>query len=265
MRIVLYVGLALNAAYLYLNVEHWRSPKPSEINAFSDVKQLILISESAAEELRTRRESAPVRAVALAAEGLDVAPTTQEQTSDAVAGDEASKGDEEKPLKTAMLILSCYSVGPIAHDSEQQSVAAWLSEQGAHARLREDERRELARYWVHLSPLASLEAARTQVAALRDAGVDDMHVIRRGNMANAISLGLYRRKTHLERRIAKLEKAGVTPQVHERYRTYKSSWFDVVIPADSPFNDEALAERYPGVESRSRACGSRAKQPKATG
>jgi hypothetical protein len=262
MRVVLYIVLAVNAAYLYLNVEHWRAPAASGSNTFAYVKQLVLISEAAADELRLRHEPAPL-AQPTVTSGGDSAAGQHSQSESTHA--KATVGETETTLASVALKLTCYSVGPITDDSEQKAVATWLGEQGAHAQLREGERRELARYWVHLAPLGSLGAAKAQLLALRDAGIDDLHVIRRGNMANAISLGLYSRKTHLERRIASLETAGVKPQVQERYRTYKSSWFDVVTAADSLFSDEALAERFPAVESRTRACGNSGEQADATG
>ena len=247
MRIVLYILLAVNAAYLYLNVEHWRSYVPSADRSIAYVKQLVLLSEAAADELRPRGQDAPVA-------DADAEPVAEPSERADVAPAEETQAESSAAPAPAVVALGCYSVGPLAEGTDQQAVAQWLSEQGAHAELREDERRELARYWVHLPPLDSLESAREQVVALRSAGIEDLHVIRRGNMANAVSLGLYSRKAHLERRVTKLKRAGIEPKVQERYRTYKSSWFDVVAPADSPLNDEALAERFPEVESRSRVC-----------
>ena len=98
-------------------------------------------------------------------------------------------------------------------------------------------------------------APRPVVAMPRAKGFSDMHVIRRGNMKNAVSLGVYSRKAHLERRVATLRDAGFPAEVKERYRTRRASWFDVVLPADNPLSGTDLAADYPDVEVRVRPCG----------
>lgn len=255
MRWILYLLLAANAIYLYLNIERWQLQQAApKAEAPALVKRLVLLNEAGSERLRRRRTRDAMETSGFEGSASEPAASRADSQGD---DNEAATASATTPA-VPLLSLACYSVGPIASDDERDAVAQWLDEQGARAELREDERREVSRYWVHIAPLPTADAAVAEVERLRAAGIEDMHVIRRGNMANAVSLGLYSRKSYLDRRVQKLAAVGVDAKVEERYQSFKSSWFDVVLPADNPLEDEALAERFPTVASKARRCG----QPK---
>jgi len=238
MRWLIYTLILVNALFLYWNIEHQRDldQRPPPVSHAAEITQLILIEELGTDELRERREE----------------PAEPEPSNDASTNLASAVPDSTAQFPRIALV--CYSVGPLADESMREPLKAWLVAAGAHAELREDERRELSRYWVHVPPLADGEAARKLLASMRAKGLVDLHVIRRGNMANAISLGVYSRKSGLERRMAQLTKLGFDAQVRESYKTHKASWFDVVIPADSAFDEERLSAQFAKVESRKRAC-----------
>ena len=237
MRWVVYLVLLGNAALLYWNLEQRRLVElmPPTVPNSAAITQLILVAELGEEELRRRRDDSP---------GNTTATTSPAGTK-----------SQSSTFALPTVALACYSVGPLADASTQTSLRSWLQQAGAHVQLREDERRELSRYWVHVLPLASADAANKLLSAMRAKGLVDLHIIRRGNMANAISLGVYRRKSGLDRRMARLQKLGFRAKVQERYRTHKASWFDVVLPATANFDEEQLAAQFSKVESRRRACG----------
>ena len=133
MRWVVYLVLLGNAALLYWNLEQRRLVEmmPPTVPSSAAITQLILVAELGEEELRRRRDDSP--------------GNTTATTSPA--------GTKSQP-STSTVALACYSVGPSADASTQTSLRSWLQQAGAHVQLREDERRELSRYWVHLPPLA---------------------------------------------------------------------------------------------------------------
>ena len=63
--------------------------------------------------------------------------------------------------------------------------------------------------WVLFPALPSRGAAQAKVAELRAAGVTDIFIVRDGDLANALSLGLYANETMARRRIRELEEKGM--------------------------------------------------------
>ena len=250
MRWVLTIALLANAGLWIWNVQAARTQEEvsTVVTRAANVTQLVLLEEVDESELRVRRQSAEARASDV--QQGDVVAEADEQSPDRSPGSVA-----DSTLNLVSVSLRCYGVGPLADDARDGGVADWLRQRGAHLELREDELRELSRYWVHYEPFASEEEAEKRVELLRAKGFSDMHVIRRGNMKNAVSLGVYSRKAHLERRVATLRDAGFPAEVKERYRTRRASWFDVVLPADNPLSETDLAADYPDVEVRVRPCG----------
>jgi len=151
--------------------------------------------------------------------------------------------------------IECYTVGPLQNEDDISALSAWFSAQGSLATLRSDERREVVSTWVFLPPLESRQAANDRMQEMQAANIDDIYVIPRGDMANAVSLGLFSQKDSLERRIVQLEERGFTPSVLPRYRTVTASWFDVATSAAEPITVGVLDQIFPDLVIRQVACG----------
>ncbi|MDX1434428.1 MAG: hypothetical protein R3286_18445, partial [Gammaproteobacteria bacterium] len=167
-------------------------------------------------------------------------------------GDAVAAAPPAAPAEPAQ--AACYSVGPLEDAAVIDALGAWLESEGVPATLRLDERREVARYWVYLPPAESREEADARVEAMRAAGIDDIYVIPRGDMAFAISLGLFSQRASLDRRLESLERHGFTPAVAPRYRSVTASWYDLRTPAGDDAQAHALAARFPDVEVKPAAC-----------
>ena len=148
----------------------------------------------------------------------------------------------------------CYTVGPLHDEDDISALAAWFSAQGSQATLRNDERREVVSTWVFLPPLESREAADARVREMQASNIDDIYVIPRGDMANAISLGLYSQEETLQRRVKQLEDRGFNPSLLPRYRTATASWFDVTASAANPMTVGVLDQIFPDLIIRQVAC-----------
>ena len=122
----------------------------------ANVTQLVLLEEVDESELRVRRQSAEARASDV--QQGDVVAEADEQSPDRPPG-----SVEDRALNLVSVSLRCYGVGPLADDARDGGVADWLRQRGAHLELREDELRELSRYWVHYEPFASEEEAEKRV------------------------------------------------------------------------------------------------------
>ncbi len=211
------------------------------------VNRLLLLSELEQGVLRQRRNLPSPRSVALA--------KPQPPSEAAPADAESAKVSLDHNLAVASQShIECYTLGPLQNEDDIVALSAWFNAQGSQAKLRSDERREVVSTWVFLPPLESREAADVRVRDMQLANIDDIYVIPRGDMANAISLGLYSQNDSLQRRISQLEERGFPPSLLPRYRTVMASWFDVTTSAAQPMTVGVLDQIFPGLIVRQVAC-----------
>jgi hypothetical protein len=227
MKWILYLLLASNASFLAWQVNRDPPPPPPEpVSRFAHVNRLLLVSEVAGEELRERvpPKEGPleVAAASTAADALEVGP--------------------------------CYSVGPLSDAEEVERMAEWLREREGKAALRADERREIALYWVYLPPFDDAAGARAIVEEMKGRGIEDIFIIARGDMANAVSLGVYSRKSSLERRLDELRGYGYEAVVAPRYRTKKATWYDVRFEPGFEFPADRFTLAFPSAQAREVSC-----------
>ena len=233
MKWVVYLMLLANAGYFavsYREAMNAPTPKPRALSQVDHVNRMLFLSEVDPEELRARA----------------VTPVPESP-----AGDEAP----EAPNALASIPAKrCYSIGPLVDDSQIAALRTWIVAMGGDPRLRVGERRELARYWVYFPPLPSREEATTRIQQMREVGIDDLIVIPRGDMENAISLGVFTQRASLGRRLRELRTHGYEPSVVPRYRAQKASWFDVSFETGDAVSEEMVSQRFSGVELNEARC-----------
>ena len=267
MKWVFYTLLVANGWYFATHMDDLKSSPPTERRLpntpDATVNRLLLLSELDSGELKTRSEpKRPVAPVQVANVAQPTAATPAPQgsefaasapaESDRTGGEAASKVDEAPAA--APLTGVCFSFGPIADGTDLSGIEAWLQQQGGIAELRVGERRELSRYWVYFPPLPSRRAAVERVGQMRERGIEDIYIIPRGDMANAISLGVYSRQESLHRRVGELQRNGFEPSTVPRYKTEKASWLDAAFPSEHQLDAEAFSAQFKGIEVSDNAC-----------
>ncbi|MDH3413871.1 MAG: hypothetical protein OEM98_15480, partial [Gammaproteobacteria bacterium] len=80
--------------------------------------------------------------------------------------------------------------------------------------------------------------------------------VQKGDMANAISLGVFSQRISLERRLQELKKLGYEPSIMPRYRTEEASWFDVSFEEGERLSQSELSARFPDTELSDASCAS---------
>jgi hypothetical protein len=211
------------------------------------VNRLLLLSELERGVLRHRRALPTPQPSAL--------PQPQPPVETAmVEGEPAPEASRETPAELVAPDTLCYTLGPLDNEDDISALSAWFDAQGSRAKLRTDERREVVSTWVFMPPLESREAADARVLEMQAANIDDIYVIPRGDMANAISLGLYSQEQSLQRRVSQLEERGFTPSVLPRYRTVIASWFDVTTTTAQPMTVGVLDQIFPDLIIRQVSC-----------
>lgn len=284
MRWLFYLLLAGNAALFGWGVrqlEPQAAVAPVPVLP-STVNRLLLLSELEEGSLRERRaerrpepEPGPPASeqgtqdeaepgVAGAAEAVpDPAPDDDTPMTLEEAVDTATRSLTVAALPVRYTESVCYSVGPLETKDEVSGMRAWLQERGGEPTLREDERREVALYWVHFPPLPDRESAIERVERMRAEGIDDIFIIPGGDQRNAVSLGVYSQAASLERRLTELRGHGYDPSVVNRYRTSVAAWYDVELPAGFRFDPSAFAARFPNAQLEPVDCGAIADAPPA--
>ncbi|NIR28232.1 MAG: SPOR domain-containing protein [Gammaproteobacteria bacterium] len=165
-----------------------------------------------------------------------------------------ASSDDTPEDTTAEALPVCYTVGPLQDEDRIAQVDVWLSERDGATSLRVGEWREVNTYWVYLPPFPSVGEAKAQQARMREQGISDIYVIPGGNMAGAVSLGLYSQRRTLERRMQQLHDKGYSPEVQPRYKTTKASWIEVEFPAGFEFPEVKFANEFPEVNAQRTAC-----------
>lgn len=149
----------------------------------------------------------------------------------------------------------CYTLGPFkSGDATRDSIRTWLRGRVSDVNLRQDERREIALYWVYFPPTASRDEAVARMNALKAEGITDVQVVPKGDMANAVSLGVFRKSASRDRRLREMSAKGYEPKVSNRYRTVKADWLDVLVAPPATLDAAEFGDAFPGLELNATPC-----------
>lgn len=266
MRWVVYALLAVNLGLLTWNLQTRGSNPPAPQPAATtqaptpdeNAQRLPLLTELAKDSLRERP---PVGAGLPANPPPDFTPTpTLTTPSSPSASSEAPKPADPPPPTTAETrpladSRACLTLGPLDATAPLAAIQAWLEQRGAKVDVRTGERREVALYWIYFPPKPTRAEAVTQVERMRGEGIGDVIVVLKGDMANAISLGVFSRADTRDRRLRELNAKGYQPSISPRYRTTLATWVDASAPQDA-ISDAELQARWPELELARKPCAS---------
>jgi len=124
----------------------------------------------------------------------------------------------------------CLDIGPFADSAARDRLRDWLREFVARLETRTEAVRQRQFFWVYLEPTSD-ESARQNLDDLRARGVTDYMLIRRGDLKNAISLGLFRSQDSVNRRLAEMTEKGYQPIVVPRFETSERYWVSAQLAA----------------------------------
>lgn len=158
-----------------------------------------------------------------------------------------------EPVAAGPAPRACFTLGPLTADAPVREMSRWLTQAGATVDVRTDERREVALYWVFFPPRTSRALAIAEVTRLRGEGVTDVIAVPKGDMANAVSLGVFSRTESRDRRVREMNQRGYQPSVSPRYRVKRASWIDVSVVANT-LTTSSIQARWPDVEISPKPC-----------
>ena len=122
---------------------------------------------------------------------------------------------------------SCFTFGPLPEERQAQGLMDWFRSRGAGTQIRhtDEQRRQL--FWIYLAPQESKESAMAMMKELKTRGINDYRLISRGNLENAISLGLFSSQSAVNKRLGELKNKGYKPIVVPYSNLDQIYWLDI--------------------------------------
>ena len=153
----------------------------------------------------------------------------------------------------------CVHAGWFKERAAAGEAAEWMRAAGAEAvGIRHEEQQVIRNYQVYLPPASSRTAARAVAGELRDKGVVDIWIIAEGAQANGISLGVYRSKGNMTRRVAELERLGYSVVTTANTKTVTEYAVEARTGDDLSALEDAWNARFQDYAIRRMDCADRA-------
>jgi len=137
-------------------------------------------------------------------------------------------------------IDACFSFGPFAEAGRAEHLHDWLVDRDGRAGLRQETGGGEQLLWVYLAPETDAEEMLNELQA---SGIRDVSLIDRGNLENAISLGLFSSQAAVNRRLRELQDKGYQPVVIPYNEGRPVYWVDARILQSDTI--EALTRTFP--------------------
>jgi SPOR domain len=252
MKVLFLFFLLLNGVYFFWQLDDSDAPASSTI-----LKQPAL--PTGVEKLTLLRERGLGSSNTVSPASVKESPRTTKPVSDIpepprVA--EVPKKPVEKPravTKPQKSLIqkrepACFTLGPFAKADVASITSAAISTLDATVEHRESTRRTPKSYWVYLPPSKSYQAARRKVKELRKKGLKDLFIMGEGSRKNAISLGLFKRKSASAERLQRVKKLGLQAVLETQYRVSKQDWLDMTVAGGKVATVAAISEIADGLQ-----------------
>jgi cell division protein FtsN len=150
----------------------------------------------------------------------------------------------------------CVSLGPFKKSKTAKKILADIDAMGLQSVIRDTTEKQKIRFWVYLPPYPSRQKAVDAAEKLATLGIDEYFIISDGNNDNAISLGIFKKKSDSDRRIKEINALGYTPKVDVSSKEVSVFWIDTQTTKEVDWVS-FLNQRFPkgGIENQQRSCG----------
>lgn len=185
-------------------------------------------------------------------DGVDTGPQPSETEPT------AAPPTESQPSVSANFVTpNCFTIGPFAQKQSASEMAENLAALGIKTSNRETSQRQSVGFWVYLPPFGSREQARNMEKLLEQKGVKDFLIIPSGVMENAISLGVFSRRTTAARRVGELRESGINALIKQNFDITVLYWLDFSSPNETPLPAamlEKIQQKHNGIGIIKHSC-----------
>ncbi len=119
----------------------------------------------------------------------------------------------------------CYSVGPFKDENDAKFLGIRAEALGFSSEMRSLATGGSIEHWVHVPPLANRQQSLQLLRELQGRGIDS-YIITQGDLAEGISLGLFRNQTSAERLTEKMRGMDYNVIIKEVIRGEKELWLE---------------------------------------
>ena len=144
----------------------------------------------------------------------------------------------------------CVSFGPFAEAQQADELSNWLKEREIQTNQRSEGGKQDQYFWIYLSASESEDEAMAAIEDLKGKGVQDYKLINKGNLQNAISLGLFSTQSAVNKRINELKNMGYQPIVVPYHQNQSIIWVNARVDANDANQGKVLSEFIDGYPSR---------------
>jgi cell division protein FtsN len=151
----------------------------------------------------------------------------------------------------------CGTVGKFDKRSQAELLSVRLLAQGVKTEITSESSNEQAGFWVLIPPQPNRTAAIKIAKKLEAAGVTDLWRFTSGELAHAISLGLFRNRARAQVRRDKIANLGFKPEVRPRYRDQTYYWLNYRYIGETPLTEarwQKLIKQHPELERQEESC-----------
>jgi len=145
---------------------------------------------------------------------------------------------------------SCLRFGPVPKEEMLRELYQWFLSRNVSPQVQYTEEEGARLFWIYLDPQDSRENALAVLDQMQSRGIDDYRLINRGDLENAISLGLYSSRQAVDTRLQELEEKGFVPVVVPYTDVERMYWLNVEVVNDSMVTGEmqdGLPAKYASV------------------
>nr|VFK43339.1 MAG: Sporulation related domain-containing protein [Candidatus Kentron sp. SD]VFK48800.1 MAG: Sporulation related domain-containing protein [Candidatus Kentron sp. SD] len=277
MKWVFYLLVAINIGYFvwqgwYLEPSVAPLAKVPELSLPTEVERPLLFHEVDPDKLRLRasatvshvphEEPSPAAAATshpLREKSPPAATTSQPVAKPrpdaqlAAASPEPAKArsDEEDEHDAPI----CYKIGPVSKKAKIEAIHAWIeAREDITTTSRTRQQRDAPLHWVYFPAFATRSEASDYAEHLKEDGITDLYVLSKGKTEHLISVGIFRQRESVKKRVAELQEKGYTPSVGLRPRTLEVTWFHIAATAKAIFSEIDLKQEFPSLEMAPADC-----------
>ena len=146
--------------------------------------------------------------------------------------------------------MLCVSFGPFTEKGQADELSNWLQENKIQTKQRGEEGKQDQYFWIYLSAGESEDEAMAAIEDLKGKGVKDYKLINKGNLQNAISLGLFSTQSAVNNRLNELKSIGYQPIIVPYHKNQSIIWVDARVGSKGTDQKNILSEFINGYPSR---------------
>lgn len=114
---------------------------------------------------------------------------------------------------TIIATYTCFRFGPVLDEGPIKALQDWFAARNIPAQTHYIEEQGKQLFWIYLAPQPSRENAMAVLEEMQSKGIGDFRLINRGDLQNAISLGLFSSRDAVNTRLEELKEKGYVPVV----------------------------------------------------